>query len=95
MATRKRKIVEAALLQKGFALEDDSDHRYYVFIFQGRIIARTKVSRGTKYKDLADDLIAHMSKQCRLTKEEFLNFVDCTMLQEEYEESLRKRQLLE
>ena len=95
MAIRKRKDVEAAISQKGFVLEKNDDHRYYFFLFQNCRIARTKVSHGTKYKDLSDDLLSHMARQCHLTMPEFLKFVDCPMSRQEYEAKLRERQLLE
>jgi hypothetical protein len=93
MAIRKRLAVETALLQKGFSLDTSSsgDHRYYVFYIEDRLVARTKVSHGTKYKDLADDLLMHMSKQCHLTKGEFLDLVDCHISQIEYEIILAER----
>ena len=95
MATRKRKDVEAAITQKGFVLEKSGDHRYYHFLFNNRRIARTKVSHGTKYKDLSDDLLSHMANQCHLTMPEFLQFVDCPLSQQGYEGKLRERHLLE
>jgi len=95
MATRKRKDVEANLSNKGFTLNDKKDHRYYFFTLDDRIVARTKVSHGTKYKDLGNDLIVAMAKQCHLSKEQFLELVDCTMSQQDYEMSLRECQLLE
>ena len=94
MVTRKRKNVEANLLRKGFAL-DERDHRCYIFTFEDRIVAMTKVSLGTQYKDLGNDLIGKMARQCHLTKDQFLELVDCTMSQQDYETSLRERQLLE
>jgi len=95
MATRKRKDVESALSQKGFELQDGGDHRYYVFLFQARRVARTKVSHGTKYKDLGDDLLDHMARQCHLTKSNFLDLVDCSLSQQGYEDILREQQRLE
>lgn len=94
MPTQKRKDVEAALKQKGFVLKEQRDHRYYFFFLDGRQVARTKVSHGTKYKDLADDLIGGMARQCNLSKEQFLDQVKCPMSREEYEELLRGQNLL-
>jgi hypothetical protein len=85
MSIRKRSDVEAALSQKGFVLRE-ADHRYYLFYLEGRLAARTKVSTGTKYKDLRDDLLKKMAKQCHLTTQQFLNLVDCPMSAEQYKE---------
>lgn len=95
MTTRKRKAVELGLVQKGFVLNTESggDHRYYVFLLKGRCVARTKVSHGSKYKDLSDDLLTLMSRQCRLPKMDFLKLVDCTMSQKDYEQFLHDHRL--
>ncbi len=92
MATRKRKEVEGAFSQKGFALYEQADHRYYFFFLNGKQVVRTKVSHGTKYKDLGDDLLTQMARQCKLTKSQFLRLVDCPMSQEEYESTLAPSQ---
>ena len=91
MTTRKRKDVEVSLAEKGFTLVSDKDHRYYVFKFDNRVVARTKVSHGTKYKDLGDDLISRMARQCWLNTQEFLELVDCTLSQQGYEDKLRQK----
>ena len=91
MATRKRKDVEAAFKQKGFASQEQADHRYYFFYLDGKLVVRTKVSHGTKYRDLGDDLITQMARQCRLTKQQFLSLVDCPMSQEQYEQVLQSQ----
>ncbi|MDR2438177.1 MAG: hypothetical protein LBE12_02245 [Planctomycetaceae bacterium] len=95
MSTRKRTEIETALSQKGFQLQENKDHRYYFFRYNGRLITRTKVSHGTKYKDLSDDLISQMAKQCRLSKNDFLKFVDCSVSQQQYEIKLQQQNLLE
>jgi len=94
MTTRKRKNVEASLLRKGFVL-DETDHRCYIFKVENRVVAMTKVSRDTQYKDLHSDLIAKMARQCSLTKYQFLELVDCSMSKDDYKEHLRKQKLLE
>ena len=91
MAMRKRKDVESALSQKGFTLQEQADHRYYFFYLDGKQVVRTKVSHGTKYRDLGDDLITQMARQCRLTKQQFLNLVDCPMSQGQYEQVLQSQ----
>ena len=70
MATRKRKDVESSLSQKGFTLQDGKDYRYYFFMFNDRLVARTKVSTGKKYKDLGNDLVSSMARQCHLVKDD-------------------------
>jgi uncharacterized protein with gpF-like domain len=53
-----------------------------------KTVVHTKISRGTKYKMLNDTLIALMSKQCKLSKSDFLNLIDCPLTQEAYEGKL-------
>ncbi|MDR3197072.1 MAG: hypothetical protein LBU34_04300 [Planctomycetaceae bacterium] len=95
MSTRKRTEIEKALSQKGFQLQENKDHRYYFFRVNGKSITKTKVSHGIKYKDLSDDLISQMAKQCRLSKNDFLKFIDCSMSQQQYENQLQQKNLLE
>ncbi|GHT13312.1 hypothetical protein FACS1894170_09160 [Planctomycetales bacterium] len=88
MVNRKKKDVESALIRKGFVCIDDGDHRFFHFPIGNRKILHTKTSRGTKTNDLGDDLISLMSRQCHLTKGQFLELVDCPMSKEQYEKIL-------
>jgi hypothetical protein len=90
MATRKRNDVKSALTRKGFTLED-GDHHYYFFTFNGQQIVRTKVSHGSKYKDLADPLLGQMARQCHLSKNRFLELIDCPLSQQDYERILQEQ----
>ena len=49
----------------------------------------TKMSHGRA--EVGADLIARMAKQCRLSKDEFLQLVDCPMTGSEYVEMLKSR----
>jgi predicted RNA binding protein YcfA (HicA-like mRNA interferase family) len=71
MATRSKADIERALLKKGFQLQPKRDHRYYSFQFSKEVIIETKVSHGSKGKDIPSDLISKMAKQCRLSKNLF------------------------
>ena len=83
---RERKSVEASLQAKGFA-RSEGDHHYFVYVTrEGRkTLARTKTSHSPKTRDLADNLISKMARQCMLTRAEFLRLVDCPMDRDEYE----------
>ena len=39
-------------------------------------------------KDIPDNILGQMARQCLLTKPEFLRLVDCPMSRDEYEERL-------
>lgn len=71
--------MESALKKKGFVLEP-GDHRYYTLFVDGqRTHIMTFVSRGTGHKQIGSPLIAEMAKQMKLSKKEFLEFVECRL----------------
>ncbi len=83
---RPRKDVESALLNKGFK-QRNSDHHYFIyFAADGRKTAvKTKTSHSPKAKEIGDDLLSMMARQCHLTRPRFLDLVDCPLSREEYE----------
>jgi len=85
----KRDDVEAALLRKGFK-HNNTDHSYYHFHDKNgkKTIVYTKTSFGTSYKVLGAPLISKMAKQCKLTKSQFTELVECTLSHGEYEKIL-------
>ena len=52
-------------------------------------MARTKTSHGSG-RDISDDLLAKMAKQCGLTKPQFLRLVECPLQRPDYETLLRE-----
>lgn len=90
-----RKDVDAALRSKGFRAEE-GDHTFYFYYTQAgkRTPVRTKISRGSKYKRLDDNLLAAMARQCRLTKVQFADLVHCPLSREDYERVLAGQQHL-
>jgi hypothetical protein len=87
---RDKKDVEAGLLGKGFEGTGAEHHKYVVYRSVGgkKAMAKTKTSHGSG-KDLSDDLLGKMAKQCGLTKANFLRLVDCPMQRPEYEQLLK------
>jgi hypothetical protein len=87
---RNRRDVEAALEAKGF-VRVEGDHHYFVYHTREglKTRARTKTSHSPKIRDIADNLLGPMARQCLLTKPEFLRLVDCPMDRDEYEGRLR------
>lgn len=92
---RERKKVEAALKTKGFRTKE-GDHHYFIFYSREdkKTIIKTKTSHSPKTKTLGDPLISAMAKQCFLTKDEFLDLVDCPMTQEVYEQKMREKEII-
>lgn len=83
---RNRDDVTSALQRKGFQ-QDGGDHEFFIYrnLDGKKTMKKTKVSRGSSYKTLSDDLLSKMSKQIGLTKKLFMDFVDCTLDQKTYE----------
>ncbi len=88
--TRDRKEIEAALLKKGFR-QRDSDHHFFVYYTLGGLksIVLTKTSHS--HKEISDDLLAQMARQCKLTKPLFSKLIECPLGQPEYESLLKQQ----
>ena len=84
--TRERSDIEASLLKKGFK-KDDGNHHYYIYwnLSGKKTIRKTMMSHGSSYKTIGDPLLAQMAKQTGLTKQKFLELVDCPLDQAGYE----------
>jgi predicted RNA binding protein YcfA (HicA-like mRNA interferase family) len=83
---RDKREVEKALQSKGF-VKKEGDHHYFVYhsIEGKKSSIFTKTSHTPKMRDIPDNLLAQMARQCKLTKGEFERLVDCPMSQTEYE----------
>jgi hypothetical protein len=89
----EREDVEAALKKKGFAEENDGDHKYFRLCIEGRYTGIfTKTSRGTKHRTIGPDNVTAMAKQVKLTAKAFRALVECSLTGESYVNELRQRQ---
>ena len=93
---RAKDTVESALEAKGFERKE-GDHHYFVYVTKEgkKTTAKTKTSHTRKMKDIDDNLLSQMAKQCKLTKANFLKLVDCPLSRDDYEEMLRQQGLIE
>ena len=82
-----RKDVLQNLQRKGFVRTERTDHTFLTYHNKLGIKTRvfTFVSRGTSHKSIQDPLIAKMARQCKLTKSDFLDLVDCSMSRDRYD----------
>jgi hypothetical protein len=89
---RAKRDLEAGLVAKGF-IQDDNDHHFFVYwTLDGRKSrARTKTSHTQKRKDIGDNILTQMAQQCKMTKSQFLELVDCPMDRVRYEAVLAER----
>lgn len=82
---REKREVESALESKGFQ-HNVGDHNYFVYwsLTGKKSMAKTKTSHGSR-RDVSDDLLSQMARQCGVTKSNFLKLVDCPLQRPEYE----------
>lgn len=85
--SRKKADVERGLENKGFQVRE-GDHRFFVYHRKSdgkKTAIQTKTSHTPKMREIPDNLLGQMAKQCRLSKHDFLNLVDCPLSRESYE----------
>lgn len=90
---RDRKDVEFALIKKGFR-NKEGDHHYYMYYSLSGLKSRIFTKTSHSHKTISDDILSMMSKQCRLTRQQFFNLLDCPLTQEKYEQLLTEQGLL-
>lgn len=79
------------LLAKGFKTAK-GDHKFLEFYHNGKYILHTKISHGEK--DLEGFHVGMMSRQCKLSKKDFLDLANCPLSAEAYKEKLKQGGLL-
>jgi hypothetical protein len=88
MVVLKPKEVEAGLKRKGFIIDSKKKgHRHYVLWVNGKKEGATSLSHNSP--EISDDLLSWMAGEIGLTAIQFVEFVKCTLVIEEY---LRIRQ---
>jgi hypothetical protein len=92
---RDKAKIEASLKSKGF-MESHSDHNRLIFHTQSgfKSAIMTKTSWSPKVKSLGDGLLGAMARQCRLSKADFIQLVDCPIDYAAYEALLSDKGLL-
>lgn len=45
-------------------------------------------------KTISDNLLSQMAKQCHLTKNDFIDLIDCPLTQDKYEQILKDKDVL-
>jgi hypothetical protein len=90
-STRSGRAIDAALRKKGFVRSVDSDHVVYrLFSTDEELLARTKMSHGMMGSSINASLISVMARQLYLTKDRFLELVDCSLNEEGYRRILEQ-----
>jgi hypothetical protein len=90
-----RRMVEASLVAKGFQ-KVEGDHSFFIYydVNGKKSPVRTKMSHGTSSKQLSDNLISVMAKQCRLSSRDFKSLVNCPLSRLEYERKLTELRVI-
>jgi hypothetical protein len=80
LTPEKRDKIDAALTSKGFEKINNKDHYRYILVVDGKVTdIRTKMSRGSGYKTIGNNLLVQMSKQLRMNNvAEFKRYTECT-----------------
>lgn len=92
-SVRARQDIVAALTSKGFTQNPSKHHIFLTFEHEAKTQAvYTKVSHSGK--DVGAGLLSRMARQCKLTKSEFLELVDCDLDGDSYVQILRDRDVL-
>lgn len=89
--------IKKALQEKGFTPVDDRDHTFYYFYYKGKKTkVRTKISRGSAYKDYDDELFGKMKSQlCLDNVKQVRDLLECPMSEKTYIAELQKKGLLD
>ena len=88
MASLDANKTRQALVKKGFK-KAEGDHHYYLYYYNGKVVAKTKVSHNDQ--DIGDGLISKMYKQCQISKGQFFDLINCPLEEAEYVEILKKQ----
>lgn len=86
----KARVVESALLRKGFRRQNARHRRLFYHDLRGdQTAVFTILSHGSD-RDIGDDLVARMARQCHLSRREFDDLIRCPMSRQAYEARLRQ-----
>ncbi|WP_374259234.1 type II toxin-antitoxin system HicA family toxin [Aquabacterium sp.] len=92
---RKQSDVERSLTAKGYVGPQKGDHNYFTYHSKAGKKTRvfTKTSHGAK--EIDDNILSQMAKQCKLTNKEFGRLIDCPLDRDTYEGMLIAQGLVE
>jgi len=90
---RRQGDVEKALSAKGFVI-GRGDHNYFHYYTKAGKKSRvfTKTSHGAR--EIDDNLLSMMAKQCGLTNKDFAMLIDCPLDRDAYEAILLVKRLM-
>jgi hypothetical protein len=82
MVSFKPRKAHHSFLKKGFREERDGDHVYYYFYYNGlKTQIKTHISHNSG--DLSEWHINKMSHQIKLNRQQFIELVNCPLLEDD------------
>ena len=77
MATYSTRIVETSLEKKGFKRDKTHHFMFWFFYYNKKSSVRTRTSNDEREFD--EKLLAERKKQMKLTKKQFIRFIECPL----------------
>lgn len=90
---RSKREVESGLVAKGF-VRKEGDHNFFIYWTAGGKKSRVFTKTSHSGKDISDDLLSMMARQCKLTRGKFFDLIDCPLSRVEYEKLLNQASML-
>jgi hypothetical protein len=87
---KNRKDIVSCLQKKGFRPADSSHHDRFVYHTMDGKVTKIRTYTSRSGKDVDDNILSQMAKQCKLTNKKFLEFLECSLSQQEFEEAVKE-----
>jgi hypothetical protein len=84
---RSKREVESGLCSKGFSRKE-GDHHFFIYWTTGGRKSRVFTKTSHSGKEISDDLLSMMARQCKVTRPNFFGLVDCPLSRQDYESLL-------
>ena len=91
MASISATLTRQSLLKKGFK-QAEGKHHFYLFYYEGKVVAKTMLSHNDQ--DIGDNLISKMYKQCKISKSQFFDLINCPLDKQGYIDILKKQGII-
>ena len=85
-----RRKTRMNLVKKGFLEDRRGDHITLTYPADSRLSKiQTKMSHGSKRKDIHDGLVSSMARQCMISTSDFIKLAQCEISESDYVKLLR------
>ena len=88
-----RRELERTLLALGFVV-DEREHERFRLLVDGRRVARTQVSRGSKYRTMDESILADIAREIHITRAFLYSLINGEKTREDYLDELRRQGLI-